>query len=185
MWCENAKFETLAVHFQGLAGYYGVAFPSKAGGFLIQLAIAAHIVKYGWPAFLCWFATQNPLRLPWRLPRLMKTPGLGINPVESFNTLNLQSPVEKSDNLPQVSSTQTSPAAKLILNSAVTRLLQDLEICLGRLPFRGTFPFLVDLQPLCNRTGHVSCRSGLQVVSRRSTSQMLYLIDTIHIELDF
>ena len=116
----------------------------------------------------------------------MKTPGLGINPVESFNTLNLQSPVEKSDNLPQVSSTQTSPAAKLILNSAVTRLLQDLEICLGRrLPFRGTFPFLVDLQPLCNRTAHVSCRSGLQVVSRRSTSQMLYLIDTIHIELDF
>ena len=80
----------------------------------------------------------------------MKTPGLGINPVESFNTLNLQSPVEKSDNLPQVGSTQTSPAAKLILNSAVTRLLQDLEICLGRrLPFRGTFPFLVDLQPLC------------------------------------
>ena len=104
----------------------------------------------------------------------MKTPGLGINPVESFNTLNLQSPVEKSDNLPQVSSTQTSPAAKLILNSAVTRLLQDLEICLGRrLPFRGTFPFLVDLQPLCNRTGFLKL---LDILSSILTIEFLLMV---------
>ena len=59
----------------------------------------------------------------------------GIIVLESFNTPNLQSPLKESDNLPQVGRTQTSPAAKLILNSALTRrLLQDLRIV-------GTFPF--------------------------------------------
>lgn len=63
-------------------------------------------------------------------------------------TLDLTSkvPLKESDNLPQVSRSQTSPAAKLILNSALTlhsRLQDQLRI---QLSF-GTFPFLVDLQP--------------------------------------
>ena len=80
---------------------------------------------------------------------LMKTklPALRLS---CWKVLTLDStskvPLKESDNLPQVGRSQTSPAAKLILNSPLTlhSLLQDqLRI---QLSF-GTFPFLVDLQP--------------------------------------
>ena len=49
----------------------------------------------GGPAYLYWFATQKPNLSTLWLPYENQIAGLEIIVLESFNTLNLQSPVER------------------------------------------------------------------------------------------
>ena len=96
----------------------------------------------GGPAYLCRFATQKPNLSPLSLCGFLMKTKLPALRLSCWKVLTLDStskvPLKESDNLPQVGRSQTSPAAKLILNSALTlhSLLQDqLRIRLSIEPF--------------------------------------------------
>ena len=136
------------------------------------------MLLHGWPFGQVTFSQQKPTTLQLLHPVKTKLPALGLS---CWKVLTHKVPLKESDNLPQVGRTQTSPAAKLILNSALTRNpLQDLRICLGQL-LLWNFSFLSDCSLSCYLTAPVSCQSAVQLVGSRRAVQNLNLVYTTHI----
>ena len=102
--------------------------------------------RAAWVARLTYAGLQHKNPISALCGFLMKTKLLALR-LSCWKVLTLLTPkvpLKESDNLPQVGRSQTSAAAKLILNSPLT--LASFKIYLARLSFE-TFPFLVELQP--------------------------------------
>ena len=122
----------------------GPSFLPKQKVFWSNLSSPLTSCCMGGPAYLCWFAIQNPTSALCDFLMKTKLPALRLSCWKVLTLLTPKVPLKESDNLPQVGRSQTSAAAKLILNSSLT--LPSFKIYLARLSFE-TFPFLVELQP--------------------------------------